>query len=114
MKILIIDDEPEIGSVMTEWFQSLGYSADAVSSLKCLPEADYDLVLLDIIMPDANGLSCIKMLRERFPQAKIIVVSAIADISLAVTACREGASGCLAKPLDLAKLRRIVQETACA
>jgi len=110
MKILIMDDEPEIVSILTAWLEKRGHTACAATSvsklLKLAPS--FDLVLLDLMMPWANGLSVISGIREVAPATRIVIISAIADMRVVVTASQEGAHFYLPKPIDFRQLDEII------
>jgi DNA-binding response OmpR family regulator len=114
IKILVIDDEVDLAMVMVEWLSRRGYEAFGISrgsEIKDWVQShQVDVILLDLMMPDANGLSLISQLRAWKPQTKVIIISAIDDPKIAASAVREGASFYLAKPVDFAELERILGE----
>lgn len=113
MNILVVDDEPEIVAILKEWLTSRGYQAlgttDALQVPGLLRAKHFDVVLLDLMMPEANGLSLISQIRRLAPQTKVTVISGIADIRIAVEAARGGIEAYLTKPIDLGQLAQILQ-----
>ena len=116
IRILVVDDEAELTQILVEWLSKKGHEAvglTAGSSVRdWVTQNDVDVVLLDLLMPDANGLSLISRIRQLKPETKIIIVSAIDDPKIAASAIREGASSYLAKPIDFEILQRVLLPVA--
>ena len=114
IKVLVIDDEVDLTLVLVEWLSRRGYEAFRISRgteiRDWVQSHEVDVILLDLMMPDANGLSLISQLRAWKPQTKVIIISAIDDPKIAAAAVREGASFYLAKPHDFDELERILAE----
>ena len=113
-QILMVDDEPGIRSRFSQY---LGQAGFAVHETSCLKEARetiltqrFDALLLDLNLPDGNGLDWIPELRENYPELPIIVISGEGDIPKAVEAMRRGADNFLAKPVEMAGLQVILQK----
>ena len=113
LKVLAIDDEPEIVSFVTSWVSRRKHHADgetdAMRTLHRVRQSSYDLVLVDLLMPKANGMSLISRIKEISPNTTVVVVSGIVDQRIAVLATDEGSEMCLCKPVDGADLDRILQ-----
>ncbi|HPD55961.1 MAG TPA: sigma-54 dependent transcriptional regulator [Smithellaceae bacterium] len=114
-KILIIDDEEVIRDGCRQILTRQGYVVDCASNaregLKLAGKGIYDLILLDVRMPEMSGLDILKKLKaEDFIAAKIIVITGYATIPLAVEAMRCGAVNFLAKPYTAGQLREAVSE----
>lgn len=112
MKILIADDEPSILKLHTHMIEELGYSPvlasdgeDAISKIT----SDIKALLLDIKMPEKDGLEVLKYAREKFPGLPVIMVSALHDLDIAVTAIKMGAFDYLTKPLDFDRLSTVLR-----
>ena len=114
MKILVVDDEPEILTVVSKWLSKSGHNVltttDPQKALDLIQAADFDVVLLDLIMPGSTGLNLISRIQERKPKQAIIVMSVIEDMRVAVLAAQEGIHGYLTKPIDFEKLDRLLAE----
>ena len=106
--ILIADDDKAIRTVLTQALTRAGHDVRTTGSGKTLRQwverGDGDLVITDVVMPDANGLDLIPRIREERPALKIIVMSAQNTLLTAVKATERGAFEYLAKPFDLSKL----------
>jgi len=117
-KILIIDDDAELRSHLTEILTGAGYqAAEAASGREGVERAiaeDHDVVLLDLIMPKTSGSDVLVELRKVSPRSRIIMLTAFATIENAVDAMKRGASDYVSKPFKiddlLAKIRRVLEE----
>ena len=107
-RILLVDDEPRIRDFISRALETAGYSVDAAGSgtegLRQAVAADYDLVILDLIMPDMDGrVFLAQLLRERREQG-VLVLSCLADVTTKVDCLELGAQDYLTKPFSLAEL----------
>ncbi len=106
--ILIIDDEQEIRESLEQILGVEGYrlasAATAEEGLKKMDEGIFDLVLLDINLPDRNGLELLKILRRDSPDAGVIMITAYDSSQMAFQASKEGAESYITKPWDNDKL----------
>jgi DNA-binding response OmpR family regulator len=113
MKLLIIDDEPHIRQMMRLTLEAAGYhvdeAADGQAGLDRFGDGgEYDAVVLDQKMPGLDGLGTLQQIKERSPDARVLMVTAFASIELAVDAMRLGASDFLRKPMTPETLRSAV------
>jgi two-component system OmpR family response regulator len=107
-RILLVDDEPRIRDFITRALVTAGYTVDAAScgdeGLRMALAAEYDLVILDLIMPDVDGRQVLtQLLRVRKEQA-ILVLSCLGDVTTKVDCLELGAQDYLTKPFSLAEL----------
>jgi DNA-binding response OmpR family regulator len=102
-RILVIDDEPALRQSFTRILQKVGHDVTTAASgnegLSLLVEHPFDLVYLDIRMPDMNGLEILKVIHEKLPELPVILFTAQPDLSSALEALRHGAKDYLLKPL---------------
>lgn len=102
--ILIVDDEKNIRLSLGRMFELEGYpcvSAGSVSeSLRVLSEQTPDLALLDVHLPDGNGLELLQLLKKKHPRLPVVMMSGQGTIDLALQAIRHGAQDFLEKPLS--------------
>jgi DNA-binding response OmpR family regulator len=113
MKVLIIDDEPHIRQMMRLTLESAGYqvdeAADGAAGVDRFGDGgDYDAVILDQKMPGLDGLETLRLLKERTPNACVVMATAFGSIELAVDAMRIGATDFLRKPMTPETLRAAV------
>lgn len=107
-QILIVDDEPNVSSFMARALQAKGFSVDIADNgragLDRAMAMAYELVILDLRMPDINGVRVLKEFRRDRPQQRVMVVSAAAGVEVKVRCLELGAVDFLAKPFELAEL----------
>jgi DNA-binding NtrC family response regulator len=107
-RILVIDDEVEIRESLDALLSLEGYSVEqaqnATEGLKRLENASYDLVLLDLMMPDRSGMEVLKEVRERDNETPIFMITAYGSVEVAVDALKSGANDYFSKPWDNEKL----------
>src|SRR5258708_555920 len=106
--ILVVDDEPDIRESLETLLSSEGYrvalAANAAEGLKRLEAANYDLVLLDLMMPDKSGLEVLDEVRVRDRETPIFLITAYGSVETAVAALKRGANDYFSKPWDNEKL----------
>lgn len=112
-EILIIDDDEAITWVVKKALEPLGYKVVArprlSSGLKAV-KGGLQLVLLDIVLPDGNGLDALKEIRSSFPDAMVIMITAHGRMESTVEAMREGAYDYIEKPFDVEELKMNVEK----
>lgn len=105
---LLVDDEPNLLLTMTHILRSAGYyvipTKNAVDALEALRQQPVDLMIVDLKMPEIDGISLIKNVRPMFSRLPIIIMTAHASLETAVEAVRQGARDYLIKPIDPAIL----------
>jgi DNA-binding NtrC family response regulator len=105
--LLLIDDEPNILTTLRRALELEGYEVEVAGggrvALEKLAARDFDLVLLDVMMPEMDGLQTLERLRERDPEVPVVMMSGHATIDTAVQATKLGAADFLEKPLSTEK-----------
>lgn len=108
MRILIIEDEISLNKTITEGLNEFNYQTDVAENLKdgeyYISIRNYDLVLVDWMLPDGNGLEIISQVKSRSPRTAVVVISAKDKAKDEVEALRAGADDFLAKPFDFSVL----------
>jgi two-component system nitrogen regulation response regulator NtrX len=106
-RILVVDDEAGVRSSLQGILEDEGYRVDTVESAEAalarLAPGRYDLVLLDIWLPSMDGIAALARIRERDPDAAVIMISGHGTIETAVKAIQLGAYNFVEKPLSLDK-----------
>ena len=106
--VLVIDDEKEVRESLVQLLGEEGYRVSsaptAEEGLKKVNEGVFDLVLLDISLPDRNGLDVLKSLRRDTPDVGVIMITAFDSSQMAFQASKEGAASYVTKPWDNDKL----------
>ncbi len=113
-RILVVDDEPAIRGVLVSMLQSAGYRCtpatsghDALSVLQA--GAEFELMLSDLMMPDMDGSVLLERSKEQFPDMQVVMVTAVHDVSAALSAIRHGAYDYLLKPFEREQLLNVVR-----
>ncbi|MGV7228566.1 MAG: sigma-54-dependent transcriptional regulator [Nitrospirales bacterium] len=111
--ICIVDDEPAILNSLSSILEDEGYqvivATNGIEGLKVVRSDSPDLVILDIWMPEMDGLETLKRLRSQFPGILVVMMSGHGSIETAVKATKLGAYDYLEKPLDLEKVTILVR-----
>jgi putative nucleotidyltransferase with HDIG domain len=107
-RILIIDDESHVRAMLAATLERLGHTTAQAASLAeafdLIERQQFDLVLTDMVMRDGNGIALLERLRFDHPQTPVIMVTAIQDVSVAISAMRNGAFDYLLKPFEREQL----------
>ena len=108
MKILIIEDEPSLRELIQRSLEKERYvveaAADFQSGLRKIEDYDYDCVLLDIMLPDGNGLNLLEQLKKMRKRENVIIISAKDSLDDKVQGLELGADDYLPEPFHLAEL----------
>ena len=108
--ILVVDDDRTFREHIADLFTRAGHAAitaaDATRALEEYARRSFDLVLVDLLMPDVDGLQLVAAMREHQPDQEVILVSARQELSDALRALRAGVADYLTKPIDEAELAR--------
>lgn len=112
--VLIVDDDVEMGNVLKDVLIKGGFRAASVVSgkdaIEKITEFDYSVVITDIKMPDMDGMTVLKKVRELRPDIAIIMITAFGTIDLAVEAMRAGAFHFVTKPFRMKEILAIVRK----
>ncbi len=104
MRILIIEDEVTLNKMLAEGLKEYGYQSDVVETLKdgeyYLDIRNYDLVLMDWMLPDGNSVDIIGDIKSKTPKTVVVVLSARDDNESEIEALRSGADDYIRKPFD--------------
>ena len=108
MRILLIEDDTVLGAAVRDQIAGDGQSVDWVTRLDAAGDAvrgaAYDLVLLDLMLPDGRGIGFLKALRARGDVTPVIILTALDQVSDRIEGLNAGADDYLVKPFDLAEL----------
>jgi len=114
-KILVVDDSNFLRNALKDLLEKLGYEViglaenglDAITKYKAMKP---DLVTLDIIMPQMNGLEALKLLRTVDPNVCVIMVSSMASTGSVTDCLKAGAKNYILKPFDEVKVAKIIEK----
>ncbi|MDR3686969.1 MAG: response regulator transcription factor [Coriobacteriia bacterium] len=116
MRILVVEDEDSIASFVVKGLTAEGHSveraATAAEAIGLGITYDFDLILLDLILPDGNGIDVLKRVRVDRPDVPVIVVSALGEVDDKVDLLDAGADDYLVKPFAFAELAARVRAAA--
>ena len=114
VRIMIIEDDEEMRSLLKDFFEGEGFETDSVSSgvdaLGKLSKDNFDLVITDIRMPGLTGLDILPRIRKLNPETPIIVMTTYGSEDVRRRAFERGATIYLEKPIHLNKLRSVIRE----
>lgn len=114
IKVLFVDDEKKIRDLMQREFSRMGYvincAATGEEALRRLQEQEHDVVLLDLKLPDIDGIQVLKEIKETNLLVEVIVLTGYGTINTAVEAMKLGAYDYLTKPCKLAEMEAILQK----
>lgn len=107
--ILIVDDEPSYLELMSSLLNQEGYiniltESNPLKVMNLLERTDIDLILLDIFMPQMNGLDLLEQIYSVYPQIPVIVITAVNEVQIALKAIKLGAYEFITKPPDTDRL----------
>ena len=104
-KILVVDDDPEVRMATRDFLSSKGYEVVVAEggreALRLLDASPPDVVLLDVAMPDMDGMEILKRIVATHPTMPVIMVTANADIEITSKVLQLGAADYVPKPFDL-------------
>ncbi|MBU1356005.1 MAG: sigma-54 dependent transcriptional regulator [Candidatus Edwardsbacteria bacterium] len=116
IRVLVIDDEEPIREILSQIISNAGYQIQVVpdgnSGLKAMAEGDYDVVLLDMHLPDISGLELIPHLRELSLETSLLMITGHATVESAVKAIKAGAYDYLEKPLHAENVLLAIRQGA--
>ena len=114
VRIMIIEDDEEMRSLLKDFFEEEGFETDSVSNgvdaLRMFSEDHFDLVITDIRMPGLTGLDILPRIRRLKPETPVIVMTAYGSDDVRRRAFERGATTYLEKPIQLSKLRSVIRE----
>src|ERR1700690_474324 len=108
MRILVVEDEKRIADFLTRGLQGAGYAVDAAADgatgLHLIHSTDYDLVILDLMLPDMDGLQVLEKIRNRKAGPPVLILSARGALEDRVRGLEQGADDYLVKPFAFVEL----------
>jgi DNA-binding NtrC family response regulator len=114
LNVLVVDDEPLIRWAITETLVNAGHhvdeAGDAASALRTVAAAGhgFDVVLLDLRLPDCRNLDLLRTLRRLIPESAVILMTTVGSPEIAAGALDLGAARVMTKPFEMADLERSV------
>jgi len=113
MRLLIVEDEAKLLNIVERGLRSEGFAVDGAATVKaadaCLRCVHYDLVILDLLLPDGSGATLLRQIRERDRSVPVLVLTARGDIESKTETFQSGADDYLTKPFSVTELVLRVQ-----
>jgi len=113
-RILVVDDDDTIRTTMKAILQDEGYTVDLASTgkeaIQKSQENNYNIALLDIRLPDMEGVELLKLLKDGVPRTRKIMVTGYPSLQNAISALNKNADAYLLKPVDVEKLLNTVKQ----
>src|SRR3954469_12662876 len=117
-RILIADDEDSLRWVLEKGLRQAGYDVvsvkDGGAAIRAVEDEAFDLVFLDVRMPGMDGLTALGKMRERRPDAHVVVMTAHGTMETAIQAMQRGAYDYLAKPFDIDEVLLLAERALAA
>ena len=113
-KVLIVDDEKDFLDIMAErmgaWGVEVSTTTSAENALKMVIKETYDVVIMDLMMPEMDGFKALKLFKETRPDLPIILLTANVPEEKCIEAIKLGAMDVIEKPADLNLLTQKIKE----
>jgi two-component system response regulator PilR (NtrC family) len=113
-RIIVVDDDESIRTVLKVNLEDQGYIVDTAKNgrraIKKVEEKFYNLALIDIRLPDIEGIEVLEKLEEIYPKMIKIIVTGFPSLKNAIEAMNKGANGYILKPVNMEDLLKVVKE----
>ncbi|KGR77771.1 response regulator [Ureibacillus manganicus] len=110
--VLVVDDalfmRTAVGNMFKEWGFEVNVATTGKEAVELYEQLQPDIVTMDITMPVMSGLEAVKQIIPRFPEAKIIMITALGQQRIIVEALENGAKDFITKPFDSTQLKMVV------
>jgi DNA-binding NtrC family response regulator len=111
--VLIVEDDVDLRQTLSDSLDAAGFAAaqaaDAADAIDRLKSFAYDAIVIDLHLPDANGMEVLDEAVGRYPQIQAVVITGFGGVAEAVEAMKRGAKDFLIKPFQLTQLARVLQ-----
>lgn len=108
MRLLLIEDEPYLASSLKKYLNNDGFIVDSTSTIresqKALMSEMYDIVLLDLNLPDGDGLNLLEEIRSEYPRTAVIIITARGEVEDRVKGLNLGSDDYISKPFSMLEL----------
>lgn len=113
--ILLVEDEAVLRESVRDWLIDVGYEVqtaeDGEQAMKTVGEQEFGVIILDLRLPDKDGLDVLREAREKQPSLKGIIITAYPSVDTAIEAIKRGAIDYLPKPFDLNYLEEVIERS---
>ncbi len=105
ISVLYVDDEDSLRMLVKNQLSSEGYTVevadDGDTAIEILKQKKFDVILLDVRMPRVGGIEVLKHVKENNVSSRVIMLTAVDDLTVAIESVKQGAADYLTKPYDL-------------
>lgn len=112
-RVLIADDEEAICTRLQEELTSEGYTVssakDGKEALELSRKTPFDLAIIDIVMPEMDGIAVLKFIKQESPKTKVIMLTGYPNVYHAIESKKHGAEEFMGKPFSLDELKQMVK-----
>lgn len=117
-RILFVDDDAELRAIVREQLSAAGYDVDEAEdgsvAMEKMGQGTYRLILLDITMPGTSGLDVLRTIKERTPSCRVIMLTGVVGLSVAIESLKMGADDYITKPYNLEYLLSSIRRVLAA
>lgn len=115
-KVLLVDDEEDFISTLSQRLKVRGLDVTGATcgeeALELVEEKTFDIIVLDLAMPGMDGLETLKTIKDKHPDAEIIMLSGHGTVKTSIEAMKLGADDFLEKPVDIKELLNKIEEAS--
>lgn len=113
-KVLIVDDQEDFALLLAERMEVRGLTVrtafSGAKALELVEQESFDAILLDMVMPEMDGMETLRRLLEKDPELQIIMLTGHAELQKGIEAIKQGAKDFLAKPAELNELMEKIKK----
>ncbi len=113
-KVLLVDDEEDFLEVLAERMTSRGIevstATSATEAIRIAENESFDAIIVDLMMPEMDGLEALKLIKEKKPESQVILLTGHATVDKGIEAMKLGAVDFLEKPADLSQLTEKIKK----
>lgn len=113
-KVLLVDDEEDFLQVLSERMTNRGIevstATSATEAIRIAEKESFDAIIVDLMMPEMDGLEALKLIKEKKPESQVILLTGHATVDKGIEAMKLGAMDFLEKPADLSQLTEKIKK----
>lgn len=113
-KVLLVDDEEDFLQVLSERMTNRGIevstATSATEAIRIAENESFDAIIVDLMMPEMDGLEALKLIKEKKPESQVILLTGHATVDKGIEAMKLGAMDFLEKPADLSQLTEKIKK----
>ena len=113
--VLVVDDSATVAKQLSKILEAsgrytvVGHATDGLEALKAFQSSPPDLVCMDVLMPNLDGVQALRMIRQIKPDARVVMISSVGGVADKLAEClKAGATNVISKPFDPAKVLQVL------